>query len=390
MIASRCQILLKSSNSSRQIASRLYVSQMNLSQLSNSEIELTKKNQVGYILLNRPKQLNAMNLSMVKQMQKQIEHCENDKDIKCIMVKGSGETAFCAGGDVKTIRDNCISGSRSKAMEFFREEYKLNYQIANCKKPYIALINGVTMGGGVGISIHGKYRVASEKTTFAMPETAIGFFADVGGTYFLSRLRDNMGIYLVLTGNRLKGIDTRHVGIATHYVSQSNYKSFEDALCSSTEPLTERKVDEILAKFNENVPNSPGFDTSKIKTIFDPDRLEDIIHLLKADNSEWAQNQLKLLSKMSPTSLKVAVRQLKVGKTLSLKECLELEYQLCLRFTMGSDFVEGVRALLVDKDNKPSWMPKKIEQVDQPTIEWYFSPQKEDDKLVLKESSSKL
>ena len=203
-------------------AANFLFARMSSSSTTSCEVEFKKINSVGCILLNRPKQLNALTLPMVNEMKKQIEHCENDKDIKAILVKGAGDVAYCAGGDVKSIRDYCLRGEHKTAMDFFGQEYQLNYKIANCKKPYIALINGVTMGGGVGVSVHGRYRIATEKTLFAMPETAIGFFADVGGSYFLSRLRDKIGIYLVLSGNQLRGQDVKLTCIVTHFVNSNN------------------------------------------------------------------------------------------------------------------------------------------------------------------------
>jgi len=196
-------------------------------------------------------------------------------------------------------------------LEFFREEYKLNYKISTFKKPYIALLNGVTMGGGVGLSVHGQYRVATEKTLFAMPETAIGFFADVGGSYFLSRLKDYIGLYLVLTGNRVRGQDNKRVGIATHFVSQNNLVDLEKELCTSN-CLDDSKIQSILNGFDEKVERD--YDSAKIGKIFNASNLEEIYASLEKDNSEWSQQQIKLLNKMSPTSLKVAIKQLNIGK----------------------------------------------------------------------------
>ncbi len=345
-----------------------------------NEIEFKKINNIGCILLNRPKQLNALNLPMVIEMKKKIEQCENDKDIKVILVKGAGDVAYCAGGDVKSIRDLCLKGDHKTAMDFFGQEYQLNYKIANCKKPYIALINGITMGGGVGVSVHGRYRIATEKTLFAMPETAIGFFADVGGSYFLSRLRDKIGIYLVLTGNRLKGQDVKLTGIATHFVNSNNLASLENALYE-TNNLNLPKLEEILNKFNENLTTQ--FDTTKILRNFNESSLEAIIGNLEKENSDWSKQQLKLINKMSPTSLKVAIKQLELGAKMSLRECLQMEYQLCLRFTKANDFSEGVRALLVDKGDKPKWKPATYQEVSKEIVDWYFKPLEDDDKLVL-------
>jgi 3-hydroxyisobutyryl-CoA hydrolase len=354
---------------------------MSSSLSSNQPVILEKINHVGLITLNRPTQLNALTLEMVKLMQNQLTDCDRDDNIRLILVKGSGDKAFCAGGDVKSIRDAKINNQPEKGMEFFREEYILDNEIANLRKPYVALLNGFTMGGGVGISVHGKYRVATEKTMFAMPETAIGFIADVGGSYFLPRLRDNLGLYLALTGNRLKGQDVKKTGLATHFVSMQNLPKLEQEFYNAQD-LNPKMVDNILNKFNE-VSHSELYDTTKIKQIFESDSVENIIERLEKENSEWSKQQLKILSKMSPTSLKVSIKQLELGAKKKLNECLEMEYQLCLRFYAKNDFSEGVRALLVDKDNKPKWTPDSLDQVTQQDVDWYFNPLPGDDKLIL-------
>ena len=345
-------------------------------------VELKKINQVALITLNRPKQLNALNIPMVQQMYSYLEEIEGDNSIKAVIVKGAGETAFCAGGDVKTIREQCLNGEQDKAMNFFREEYKLDYKIANLKKPYLAMINGVTMGGGVGISVHSQYRIATEKTLFAMPETAIGLFPDVGGSYFLPRLKDNIGLYLALTGYRLKGEDVKRTGIATHFIKSSNLQNLEQQLYESNN-LSRETIDKILFDICEDV--SGDYNSTEISKIFALNKsIEKIIQDLKADGSDWAKDQLKILAKMSPTSLKITVKQLNLGSRLSLKECFELENQLCLRLTsFKSDFMEGVRCVLVDRGDKPKWNPPTVEQVDDKLINWFFNALPSDKKLVL-------
>ena len=365
-------------NSSKNFCYKMYSS----SSTQTTDVVLNKINSIGCITLNRPKQLNALNLTMVQEMQKQISDCEKDDKIKTIIVKGAGETAFCAGGDVKSIRDYCLQGKRNLAMEFFKEEYKLNYQIANCKKPYIAMINGITMGGGVGVSVHGRYRIATEKTVFAMPETAIGFFADVGGSYFLSRLRDKIGIYLVLTGNRLKSKDVKRTGIATHYMDSKVLANFEKELY---EMNAQSVLEDLLRKYDEKIVDE--FDASKILANFNESKLENIISNLEKDASDWSKQQLKLLGKMSPTSLKIAIRQLELGHNMSLKECFEMEYRMGLRFTLESDFSEGVRAVLIDRGDTPKWKPATISEVDDKKIEWYFKALPDDEQLVLGNNS---
>jgi 3-hydroxyisobutyryl-CoA hydrolase len=358
-----------------------------MSSNSSTEVEFKRINQIGQIILNRPKQLNALNVNMIRLMTKTLTEFENDDNIKAIVVKGAGETAFCAGGDVKSIRELCLKGEIKSAMKFFGEEYALNYRISTCKKPYIALINGITMGGGVGVSVHGKYRIATEKTLFAMPETAIGFFADVGGSHFMSRLKDSLGLYLVLTGSRLKGPDVRRTGIATHYVTSSNLSSLENKLYEANN-LNEKQIDAIINSFDEKV--SGEYDTTRISKIFNESSLERIIKKLEEDNSDWAKQQLKLLEKMSPTSLKVSIKQLELGSKKTLKECFEMEYRIAQKFAIKSDFLEGVRALLVDKCGKPSWNPADYKEIDDKYVNWYFEFDSELDNDLFKTNGSKL
>ena len=304
-------------------------------------------------------------------MQKYLEDFESDNNIRAIIIRGAGETAFCAGGDIKKVRENNLNGKKSEAMRFFRDEYKLNYTISNLKKPYIALLNGVTMGGGVGVSVHGKYRVATEKTLFAMPETAIGFFPDVGGSYFMSRLGENMGLFLSLTGNRLKGKDVKRVGIATHYTSLANLAEIEKSLCE-TNNLTDVAVETILNSYNENIVDK--FDTSKVSKLFSEDSIEKIYENLEKDGTDWSNQQLALLNKMSPSSLKVTLKQMSLGKSKSLKECLQMEYNLCSKFLDKNDFSEGVRAVLLERGSKPQWKPSSIKEISETSLNWYFEP----------------
>jgi len=225
---------------------------------------------------------------------------------------------------VKKIRQDVLDNKIDLALEFFHEEYKLNYRISTYSKPYIALLNGVTMGGGVGLSIHGKYRVATEKTLFAMPETAIGFFADVGASYFMSRLKNSFGMYLVLTGNRVKGKDNKRLGIATHFVGQNDLTNLENQLVAATD-LNAERVASILNGFS--VPIDDEFDNSKkIADIFSAPSLEEIYGRLENDGTDWSKQQIALLNKMCPTSLKVAVRQLNEGINVGIIVELELNF----------------------------------------------------------------
>lgn len=341
------------------------------------EVLLEKVGNAGVITMNRPKVLNALNMTMIRQIYPQLKKWENDKETDVVIIKGAGGKAFCAGGDIRAVTEAGKVGD-SLAEDFFREEYILNNAIGVCKKPYIALIDGITMGGGVGLSVHGRFRVATEKTLFAMPETAIGLFPDVGGGYFLPRLRGKLGLFLALTGFRLRGRDVQRAGVATHFVESKKIPDLEKELVDLKSP----SVDDI-SKVLDSFQNQSSLDSEKPfvleKHISDIDRLfssssvEGIVQNLKADGSEFANKQAETLSKMSPTSLKITYRQLKEGATLSLADVLVMEYRLSQACMRGCDFYEGVRAVLVDKDQSPKWSPSTLEEVSDQMVDQCFS-----------------
>ncbi|XP_011334495.2 3-hydroxyisobutyryl-CoA hydrolase, mitochondrial isoform X1 [Ooceraea biroi] len=315
----------------------------------------------GVIILNRPKTLNVLNMPMVQKIYTALKTWESSK--KLVIIEGTGEKAFCAGGDVKALVT--ISGPKSTTLgeEFFKREYTLNHLIGTYKKPYIALINGITMGGGAGLSVHGKYRIATEKTLFAMPETAIGLFPDVGGTYFLPRLKEHLGTYLGLTGFRLKGVDVLLAGIATHFVPSEKLTDLKrDLLMSQDDRDVEKILNKYQPKLNHEFVLAPRI--SQIEQCFSAPSVEEIIERLRKDNSEWAQKNVEVLLKMSPSSLKITKKAIDEGSKKSLAECLEMEYRLAYT-ALGeeSDFHEGVRALLIDKDQKPVWKPATLKDV---------------------------
>lgn len=300
-----------------------------------------------------------------------------------MIIKGAGEKSFCAGGDVRTV----VEGTVAAGKEFFRVEYRNNELIGNYKKPFIAIIDGITMGGGVGLSIHGKYRVATERTLYAMPETAIGLFPDVGAGYFLPRMPGNLGTYLGLTGFRLKGRDVQKAGVATHFVESSRIAELENDL---TKCKSVSDIDETLYKYSSLSKDSSEFvlapHLKQIEKAFGGDTVEDIAKNLHSDGSEWAMSTLKLISKMSPTSLKITLRQLQLGKTMTLRECLQMDFRLAVHCVIDSDFKEGVRALLIDKDQQPKWKPDTIEKVTQDHVNKFFAPLPDKDELSFEQS----
>ncbi|XP_010731451.2 3-hydroxyisobutyryl-CoA hydrolase, mitochondrial [Larimichthys crocea] len=348
-----------------------------MSSQAQPEVLLEKVGRAGVITINRPKVLNALNLTMIRQIYPQLKKWENDKETELMIIKGAGGKAFCAGGDIRAVTEAGKVGD-SLAEDFFREEYILNNAIGACRKPYIALIDGITMGGGVGLSVHGRFRVATEKTLFAMPETAIGLFPDVGGGYFLPRLRGKLGLFLALTGFRLKGRDVQRAGVATHFVESKKIPDLEKELVDLKSPSAED-----VSKVLESYQNQSGLDSEKpfvldkhmsdIDRLFSSGSVEGIVQNLKADGSEFANKQAETLSKMSPTSLKITFKQLQEGATLSLPEVLVMEYRLSQACMRGCDFYEGVRAVLVDKDQSPQWNPSTLEEVSDQTMEQCFS-----------------
>ncbi|KAM7048995.1 3-hydroxyisobutyryl-CoA hydrolase, mitochondrial [Acridotheres tristis] len=350
---------------------------------STAEVLLEKKGGAGIITLNRPKTLNALNISMIQQIYPQIKTWEQDPETFLIIIKGTGGKAFCAGGDIRAITEAGKAGTKM-TQDFFRSEYRLNNAVGTCKKPYVALIDGITMGGGVGVSVHGHFRVATEKTLFAMPETAIGLFPDVGGGYFLPRLSGKIGYYLGLTGYRLKGRDVLRAGIATHFVESEKLPALEKDLIALKSPSKEKIADllnsyHMKCTIDQEKKFSLDEHMEKINSIFSASSMEEIVKRLKQDGSPFALKQLETLNKMSPTSLKLTLRQLREGASMSLQEVLRMEYRLSQACMKGHDFYEGVRAVLIDKDQSPKWKPAALEEVSDEFVDNCFKPLGNDD-----------
>ena len=315
----------------------------------------------GRILLNRPRVLNTLTLDMVRAMTKALIAFQDDPHVHAVVVEGAGERAFCAGGDIRALREGQLSGDRAGVEEFFREEYDLNFLIASYNKPYIALIDGICMGGGIGVSVHGAYRVATEHAMFAMPETAIGFFPDIGGTFFLPRLPGQLGVYLGLTGLRTTGADAVHAGFATHFVSRAQLPALSAALADIGMAA--------LARFAEPLP--PGSMAPHLVAIdrcFSADSIGDIAFRLAAEPGDWAKPALEAFHHVSPTALAFTLEAFRRASDLTLRPALDAEF-LLTRTTMAyPDFAEGVRAMVVDKDRQPKWSPGRLEEIDRGVV----------------------
>lgn len=306
------------------------------SSASTEEVLFDVKNNVGIVTLNRPRVLNSLNEPMVSAIYSKLKEWENE--ISFVIVKGTGDKAFCAGGDV-------VSATKDKSVgiSFFRQEYKMDYLIGMYKKPFISICDGITMGGGVGISVHGPYRIATEKTLFAMPETAIGLFPDVGGSYFLPRLQGKLGLFLGLTGYRLKGVDVVKAGVATHFIPSENVSELFDKLVNSNV----ESIEDVLIKNTVNISSkdftlSPYLDV--INSCFSGESVEEIKELLEKEGSQWSRNILEMLCKLSPTALKITKKEIDLGASQNLRNCFITEFRLAraaLERTISSDFYEG-------------------------------------------------
>ncbi len=328
----------------------------------------------GVVTLNREKALNALTWDMVKAMRAQLIEWAAMNAVKAVMVKGSGERAFCAGGDIRWLHDEAKKDP-AYASEFFREEYRNNALIYHYPKPYLALIDGIVMGGGVGVSVHGDFRVAGDATLFAMPETGIGLFPDVGGGHFMPRLHDGLGLYYALTGARAKAADCMASGIATHYVPTEKQAGLERALLET--PLSSRAhadVEAALDAFSGD-PGHAGVNDlrSHIERLFvGHETLDELMTALAEDDTEFAAGTMKTLSRMSPTSMRITFEQLKRGHSLDFDDTMKMEFRIVRRIMDGHDFFEGVRAQILDKDREPKWNPPRLADVNDADIAHYF------------------
>ncbi|CEG37157.1 mitochondrial 3-hydroxyisobutyryl-hydrolase [Plasmopara halstedii] len=382
-----------------------------------SDIVYGQDTGVRTVQFNRPEKLNALTLPMALHLMHRLHKFEANKTVNAIVFSGNGGKAFCAGGDIRALADNGKDpATRHFALDFFRHEYRLNYLLATTEKPIISFLNGVTMGGGVGLSMHGKFVVATEKTVFAMPETAIGFFPDVGASYLLPRLGrrlvegedyvadvpksqalkgQGLGTYLALTGERLKGHEVIGLGLATHYLPTSEYDTlvhqltgfeFEDQVPQEErdemihEAIAELETDEAFQEVD------PGY-LETVEQVFgasnENDTLEGIFGRLEKLNTEWSHETLANLKKMSPLSLKVTLEQMRQGAGKTYAECFQMEYRIATRMMENPDFFEGVRSVVVDKDRNPKWSKRDITKVTAKEVNAFFKPLEKDQELIL-------
>ncbi len=329
-----------------------------------------REGHAGLLSLNRPKAIHALTADMVDAMTSALQGWRDDPQVAAIIIDHAEGRGFCSGGDIAFLRDSALNDGGAAGTKFFHDEYQLNHLIFSYAKPVVAFMDGITMGGGVGISQPARFRVATEHTRFAMPETGIGLFPDVGGGWFLSRLQGRIGQFLALTGARLDGAECLWTGLATHYLAAEHLPEAKARIAAGHEPGA------VLTALSAHAPEARIADqTPAIARHFAADRLEDILASLDADDSEWAAKELATLHTKSPQACKVALRQLATSAALnSFADNMAMEYRIAARVINRPDFAEGVRAVIIDKDNAPRWNPATPEGVSNELIDSIFAP----------------
>jgi enoyl-CoA hydratase len=340
--------------------------------MSEKEVLLEKRGRLGLVTLNRPKALNALTLEMIDEIHPTLSDWARDDEVAAVVISGAGEKAFCAGGDILHIYEGRADGHNAFGEAFFAGEYRLNQRVRRFPKPYIAIMDGIVMGGGVGLSVHGSHRIVTEHTLFAMPETGIGLYPDVGATYVLPRLPGRLGMFLGLTGWRMKAADCLYAGLATHYVERAETAALIAALEDAEDGAV---IDDVLSRFSRD-PDPSALEGMRedIDQCFDKSSVAEIMAALGELEAEWAGKALAMMQRASPTSLELTFRQLGEGASLDFEDCMTLEYRLSLACLARHDLYEGIRAIVVEKDQSPRWRPETLAEVSAADIEAAFAP----------------
>jgi enoyl-CoA hydratase len=339
------------------------------------DILFERRGAAGIVTLNRPRALNAITHGMIRALRAQLDLWADDAAVTRVVIQAAGERAFCAGGDIRALYDLGQAGRYAEALQFWSEEYQLNAAIKNYRKPYVALIDGIVMGGGVGVSVHGSHRVAGDRFSFAMPEVGIGIFPDVGATWFLPRMPGELGTYCALTGERFGIADGCGAGLATHRIPSARFAALLDGLAGTV------SVDAVLAAFAEQAGEGPILARrAAIDRLFAGNQVEGIIEALEREaatggaDAEWAGKSAATIRTKSPLSLKLALAQVRHGQSYDFATCMRTEFRIVSRVIQDHDFYEGVRAVIVDKDNKPRWQPSTLAAVSAAEVERHFAP----------------
>jgi enoyl-CoA hydratase len=345
------------------------------------DIRFDREGSLAIVTLDRPTALNALTLEMAAALDDRLAAWAEDAEIAAIVIRSAGGRAFCAGGDIRVLYD-AAKKRDPYVRDFYRTEYRLNHRIKTYGKPYIALIDGIVMGGGVGLSVHGSHRVVTERCQFAMPETGIGFFPDVGGSWFLPRCPGRLGTYLGLTGARIGAADTLYCGLATHYVASDDLGRIARELGQlSWQGDRFGIVSALLDRLSGGLGAAPlAQHRQAIDRCFAGHAIEEILLRLTAENTAWADETAAVLRRKSPTSLKVTLRQLRLGAELNdFAAAMRMEYGLALNMVTAGDFCEGVRAAVIDKDQAPQWRPSALAELSEQMVGRYFEPAGEPD-----------
>jgi enoyl-CoA hydratase len=339
------------------------------------EILFERVGAAGIVTLNRPQALNAVTFGMVGALTRQLMEWEADAAVTRVVVTAAGERAFSAGGDLRALFDLGRAGHYQAALAYWRAEYALNSLIKRYRKPYVSLIDGIAMGGGVGISIHGSHRVAGDGFAFAMPEVGLGFIPDVGATWFLPRLPGELGLYCALTGERLGPADGVAAGVATHRVPSQRFPALLEGLCGTV------SVDALLGAFAQEAGEGPlGARRPAIDRLIAGDQVEAILAALDAGatgpgaDAALARAAAASIRRKSPTSLKITLAQLRGGRSLDFAECMRCEFRIVSRLLFGHDLYEGIRSVIIDKDQAPHWQPSSLAAVSRAEVERHFEP----------------
>ncbi|MGO6982758.1 enoyl-CoA hydratase/isomerase family protein [Rhizobium leguminosarum] len=339
------------------------------------EVIIERRGTAAIIRLNRPRALNSLILPMIRAITAALHDFADDPEVASVVMVGEGERGFCAGGDIRALHESARAGD-GLAGNFWREEFRLNHMIAAYPKPYVALMDGVTMGGGVGLSSHGRHRVVTERTRLAMPETGIGYVPDVGATWLLPRGPGEAGTWLGLTGLDIGAADAIHAGLADLQIASSRLGEAIDALSALPRASSSGDVDVVLQALSEPQGESRlRQNAATIDRAFRFDSVEEILAALAEEEGEFAAETRRVLLTRSPTSLKLALRLLRAGRrSASLAECLGRELGACLQMLDNPDFFEGIRAAVIDKDRNPKWSPASVDAVESARVEFFLKP----------------
>lgn len=340
---------------------------------AGDDIIFGREGGLATVLLNRPKALNALTHEMAVELDGELRAWTDDDRVLAVLVEGAGERAFCAGGDIVKLYNEGRAGGRYP-YDFYHDEYRTNALIHHYPKPYISLLNGIVMGGGCGVSIPGSHRVATENVMFAMPETGIGLFPDVGGSFFLSRCPGHVGEYLALTGSRLKAADCIYAGVADVHVPAERLGDLKAALAEAAIDGFDQ-ASRIIETFAADPGAAPlAAVRDDIDRHFSLGSVEDVLASLDGDAGEWAAKTASIIRSKSPTSTKVALRQVRDGASRDFRGCMQMEWRMVNRIIAGHDFYEGTRATVIDKDQAPKWQPATLEAVSDDAVGAYFAP----------------